>query len=87
MKIPQQIEIDKIKLSPNRYFCSNSIESPCNDIREQFSKFCKIQKGNSPVSYNFAVESLKITIVFKPKLYKYPKDIFGLKNIRIFTLV
>ena len=41
----------------------------------------------SPVSYNFAVESLKMPIVFKPKLYEYPKDNFGLKNIRKFTLV
>ena len=35
----------------------------------------------SPVSYNFAVESLKMAIVFKPKLYEYPKDNFGLKII------
>ena len=35
----------------------------------------------SPVSYNFAVESSKMPIVFKPKLYKCPKDNFGLKDI------
>ena len=40
----------------------------------------------SPVSYKFAVESLTMPIVFKLKLYKYPKDNFGLKNIRKFTL-
>ena len=34
----------------------------------------------SPVSYNFAVQSLKMPIVFKPKLYEYPQDNFDLNT-------
>ena len=40
-----------------------------------------VRSCNSPVSYNSAVESLKMPIVFKPNLYEYPKDNFGLKTM------
>ena len=43
--------------------------------------------NDSPVSYKIAVESLKIALVFKPKLYEYPKDNFGLKIIGKYNLI
>ena len=47
----------------------------------QHSHTAQRRHGIVVVSYNFAVESLKIAIVFKPKLYEYPKDNFSLKII------
>ena len=36
---------------------------------------------DGPVGYKIAVESFKMPILFKPKLYEYPQDNFGLKII------
>ena len=46
-----------------------------------FKNYGLPKKIYSPVSYNFAVESLKMPIVFKLKLYEHPKDNFSLQII------
>ena len=42
--------------------------------------------SGSAVSYALAVESVNLPMFFGPKLYEYPKDNFGLRNVGEFAL-
>ena len=81
LKLLNYLQQENINYLKFRYM-ARLMDLDCKWVQTfQLTSSMKARTGISPGAYNFTVENVNFLITFKPKLYKYPKNNFGLKII------